>query len=275
MDQKTTEYQYVKGQMREHFGTLLSSFEKRSIEALNSDGWEIDIPYGSHSRELFDVKPAGTNANGTIIYFHAGYWQARDKSQFRFLASAFNVLGWHFALVNYPLCPEVSIADIVNSAMRSVQSIDKYQRDHHRDGHLVLCGHSAGAHLAVELALRKDQLPTPSVAGVIAISGIFELQPLITTTLNERLKLDLIKAQAYSPFFRVSKALAPALFIVGESETLAFHMQSQEMALQWKMHGNSSDFQLVQDADHFLILEKIMGKAGAFNNFCNEFLLRG
>ena len=260
--------------MREHFVTLLSSFEKRSIEALNSDGWEIDVPYGSHARELFDVKPAGANARGTIIYFHAGYWQARDKSQFRFLASAFNDLGWHFALVNYPLCPEVSIADIVNSAMRSVQSIDKHQRAHHRDGQVVLCGHSAGAHLAVELALRKDQLPTPSVAGVIAISGIFELQPLITTTLNERLKLDRIKAQAYSPLFRVSKALAPALFIVGESETLAFHMQSQEMALQWKIHGNSSEFQLVQDADHFLILEKMMGKAGVFNNFCNEFLLR-
>jgi arylformamidase len=158
--------------------------------------------------------------------------------------------------------------------MRSVQSIDKHQRAHHRDGQVVLCGHSAGAHLAVELALRKDQLPTPSVAGVIAISGIFELQPLITTTLNERLKLDRIKAQAYSPLFRVSKALAPALFIVGESETLAFHMQSQEMALQWKIHGNSSEFQLIQDADHFLVLEKMMGKAGFFNNFCNEFLLR-
>jgi hypothetical protein len=51
-------------------------------------------------------------------------------------------------------------------------------------------------------------------------------------------------------------------------------MQSQEMALQWKIHGNSSDFQSIQGADHFLILEKMMGKAGVLNNFCNEFLLR-
>lgn len=257
MDQKTPEFQYVKGQMREHFGSLLSSFDQRNVEALALPGWELDVPYGGHTREVLDIRPAGPEALGTVVYFHAGYWQSRDKSQFRFLAPAFNTLGWHMALVNYPLCPDVTVAGIVESALRSLQKVVHHQRQRKRAGPLVLFGHSAGAHLAVELALLTDHPSPLPIVGVVAISGVFDLQPLVHTSLNERLKLDASSAKDCSPLFRARKGLAPAVFIVGETETAAFHIQSQDMARQWQIQGGDARMQAVAGADHFSVLEHI------------------
>lgn len=262
MDHTTPEFQYVKGQMRDHFGALLSSFEQHNGTALAEPGWEIDLPYGAHKREIFDVRPAGSDALGTMVYFHAGYWQSRDKSQFRFLAPAFNALGWHMALVNYPLCPDVTVADIVTTAFKSLQQIAHHQWQHGRLGPLVLCGHSAGAHLAVELAMQAEQLSPLSIAGVVAISGVFDLQPLIRTSLNERLKLDEYSAKSCSPLFRARKGLAPAVFVVGATETPAFLMQSQDMAKQWHMQGNQAQMLEVPGADHFSVLEHIANSEG-------------
>jgi len=262
MDQHTPEFQYVKGQMREHFGALLSSFEQRNGTTLAEPGWEIDLPYGEHKREVFDLRPAGPDALGTVVYFHAGYWQSRDKSQFRFLAPAFNALGWHMALVNYPLCPDVTVADIVASAFKSLQQIAHHQRQHGRSGPMVLCGHSAGAHLAVEMALRAEQLSPLLIAGVVAISGVFDLHPLVQTSLNERLKLDENSAKSCSPLMRVRTGLAPAIFVVGATETPAFLKQSQDMAKQWQKQGNQAQMLEVAGADHFSVLEHIANSNG-------------
>lgn len=260
MDQNTAEFQYVKGQMHESFGELLTDFERRNAEAVSMPNWEFDRAYGSHPREVLDMRPADQDARGTLVYFHAGYWQSRDKSQFRFLAPALNELGWDTAWVNYPLCPEASVSSIVASAALAVRHVAAYQAERGRMGPIVLCGHSAGAHLAIELALQyaksESDLPLP-IAGVVAISGIFDLRPLTQTTLNQRLNLDMASAVANSPTQRVRPGLVPALFMVGETETPAFHQQSQEMARLWRLHGNTADFTSVAGYNHFSVLKSI------------------
>jgi arylformamidase len=263
MDTNSPQYQYVNGQMRAHFGALFAVLEEQNAQALNQAGWQLDVPYGAHPREVMDLLPASTNARGTVVYFHAGYWQSRDKSQFRFLAPGFQTMGWHTALVNYPLCPEVTVAQIVDSARRALSHVCQRQQDSGRAGPLVLCGHSAGAHLAIELALQlaAGQIDAP-VAGVVAISGVYDLQPLIGTTLNERLRLDAASALASSPTTRVPAGAAPALFVWGAAETPAFHEQSQHMARLWQQQGNRAECLAVEAADHFSVLEHVMRPDG-------------
>ena len=190
---------------------FLARFEARNAQALTMPGWELDLPYGRHAREVVDVHSSDTKALGTVVYFHAGYWQSRDKSQFRFLAPAFNAMGWDMALVNYPLCPDVRVADIVASAAQALQKIATHQTERGRTGPIVLCGHSAGAHLAIELALQQVSATAPlPISGVVAISGVYDLQPLLDTTLNTRLQLDANSARACSPTHRVRPGATPA-----------------------------------------------------------------
>lgn len=263
MHTDTAEFQYVTGQMRESFGDLLARFEARNAQALAMPGWALDLPYGAHAREVVDVRPSNAKALGTVVYFHAGYWQSRDKSQFRFLAPAFNAMGWDMALVNYPLCPEVSVAGIVASAAQALQKVATHQSERGRPSPIVLCGHSAGAHLATELALQQASAAAPlPIAGVVAISGVYDLQPLLDTTLNTRLKLDAESAQACSPTHRVRPGAAPALFVWGDTETPAFHAQSQDMARLWQLQGNVAQCLAVAQADHFSVLECVTAPDG-------------
>lgn len=263
MHPNTAEFQYATGQMRESFVELLARFEARNAQALTMPGWALDLPYGQHAREVVDVHSSDARALGTVVYFHAGYWQSRDKSQFRFLAPAFNAMGWDMALVNYPLCPEVSVADIVTSAAQALQKVAALQSERGRTGPIVLCGHSAGAHLAIELALQQAAATAPlPIAGVVAISGVYDLQPLLDTTLNTRLNLDTDSAKDCSPTHRVRPGAAPALFVWGDAETPAFHAQSQDMARLWRLQGNVAQCSAVAYADHFSMLEFVTAPDG-------------
>ena len=110
-----SEHQYVTGQFRPTFPALLADFAARSAAAVATAGCELDLRYGAAERQTFDFFAARGSCRGTLLYFHAGYWQSRDKADFRFIAPAFNDSGLNVALVNYPLCPEVSLAELVQA----------------------------------------------------------------------------------------------------------------------------------------------------------------
>ena len=262
MDVSLPEFQYLTGQMRDSFAALFQDFEQRNAHALRLPGWTLDVPYGDHPREVFDWRPADVGSRGTLLYWHAGYWQTRDKAQFRFLAPRLNALGWDVALINYPLCPEVSVASIVESARRALNMVVTRQAASRVHGPMVLCGHSAGAHLAVEVALQAASSGAVRIAGVIGISGVFDLRPLVHTTLNARLQLDDATAEACSPCLQARAGVAPALFVLGETETQAFHAQTQAMAEAWQSQGNATQVVSVAGADHFSVLDHLVDATG-------------
>jgi arylformamidase len=130
-----------------------------------------------------------------------------------------------------------------------------------RSPELIAAGHSAGAHLAVELALtdwRGLGLGLNPVSAVIGLSGVYDLAPLIATPLNEKLKLDADAARAASPVARVKPGMPRALFAVGGAETDAFLRQNEAMASAWADAGNPSRALVIEGADHFSLLSELM-----------------
>ncbi|MET4575941.1 alpha/beta hydrolase [Ottowia thiooxydans] len=262
------EYEYVTGQMRASFPALLEEFRAASAAAQVLDGWVWDVKYGEHPRETFDFRAAQGSSRGTLIYLHAGYWQSRDKSQFRFLVPALNEAGFNVALANYPLCPEVSVQDIILSVCHlppAVRSLTKSARQKP----LIVAGHSAGGHLAVEIACRPDM--AGSVDGVLAISGIYDLTGLIGTSLNRNLRLDEETARAASPLRRVPDHVPAAVFVVGGGETTAFKQQNQAMADAWRAAGDCRDAVSAQD-DHFMVLRSFGHSVGLLRTMLMGFL---
>lgn len=250
------QFQYVHGQSRPGFASLLAEYEAQSLAAVAAGHCTLDQRYGPSERQTFDFFSARGRARGTLAYFHAGYWQSRDKSTFRFIAPAFADRGLNVALVNYPLCPSVSLPALVVAASACVPAIHRLVAGAGAGPlPLILAGHSAGAHIAVELALKDEQAPTlRAIDGVIAMSGIFDLAPLLQTSLNDNLRLDAASAAACSPLHRVRAHAAPMRVVVGEEETPAFIDQSRRLHEAWTGAGNCSALHVAPRADHFSLL---------------------
>ena len=240
--------EYMTGQLRPGHATLLPGFTARSALTLATLPHDRDVRYGAHERCRFDIFPAGPGAP-MVAFFHAGYWQGRDKDMFLFLAEPFVHAGIGWAAVNYPICPDVSFDTLVDAAKAAMPAV----RAHAGPSHLVAAGHSAGGHIATELGL------SGLADAVVALSGVYDLTPLLETPLNDALRLGSASAHRHSPLFRAGSADRPACFIVGGDETDAFQSQTAQMQAGWP----GSTAVIGPGADHFTLLDQLADERSA------------
>lgn len=259
------QFEYIDGQLRPSHPALFEHFAAQNDRAVEHGQPTLDRAYGPHSRQTLDLFRAPGQRKAVVAYFHAGYWQSRDKSGFRFLAPPLAADGFDVALINYPLSPQMGVSEIVAAASASIASLAGLTDN----APLILVGHSAGAHIAVELGMHARA--SCKVAGIMSISGVFDLAPLIHTSVNERLGLDAAIARAASPLHRVAEDAPPALFAVGALETQAFRDQTAAMSTAWSAAGNKSRQITVPHADHFSILTELSHEDGALRAAMRDF----
>lgn len=255
---------YLTDQARPSWPGLIAHFGAESQRVLAGPGVMRDVAYGGHRRQVYDLVPGPETPRAVALYLHAGYWQSRDKADFAFLAPTFGRLGCATIVANYPLAPEMGVAAITEATRAVVPAILE------RFGPLpiIAVGHSAGAHLAVELAMTDwagRDLPARPVAAVVGLSGVYDLAPLTLTSLNVRLGLNAATARAASPVRRVGPRGVPGLFAVGGGETTAFHDQSRRMSAAWHDAGHRGTLEIVGEADHFSLLAELADPASRLN----------
>jgi arylformamidase len=196
----------------------------------------LDIRYGSGPKQTIDLFPSA-NARGALLFIHGGYWRALDKADHSFVAPPLVASDIGVAVLNYDLCPDVGIARIVDECREAVSWL---RREGARFGlatqRLVVSGHSAGAHLAAMLVAtdwRARGLPVDAIAGAVAISGVFDLEPLVEVSFNSDLKLDAGRAYLVSPIHLQPRAPVPVLIAAGAEETSEFTRQSWLLWERW------------------------------------------
>ena len=193
-----------------------------------SDAVITTVRYGRTSTQTVDVAvPAGTPAPPLLVYFHGGYWQELSKLESRFAAVDCIERGWAFATVDYTLAPSADLAAIVAECGASLQAVRREAASlGFDDSRVFLSGSSAGAHLAAMVAIEAEQ----PVRGAILVSGVFELEPLIGTSINDALGLDSSTARHLSPLHRPLDRFPQALLVYGDNETAEFKAQSHVFA---------------------------------------------
>lgn len=259
------QFEYIDGQLRPSQAALFEHYAAESDRAVSTGQPELDLAYGPHPRQRLDLFRTDQPRRGVVAYFHAGYWQSRDKSGFRFLAPPLTADGFDVALINYPLSPELGVMDIVAAAAAALPVLAELTDQ----APLILVGHSAGAQIAVELAMSAARVSAP-IAGIVSISGVFDLEPLLDTSVNAKLGLDTASARAASPIHRVRPGAPRTLFAVGALETPAFQGQTARMAQAWADAGNGASELTVPDADHFSILTELRREDGALRAAIGE-----
>lgn len=223
---------------------------KADAEAARAAHPPVALPYGSGERAIMDLFEAGPDAP-VAVFIHGGYWQALDRSWFSWVAPALLKHGVSLAVPSYDLCPDVRLGKIVSQMRDAVELIRA--RTARRP---VVFGHSAGGHLAACM------LSEGRASAAVAISGLFDLEPLIPTSLNAALRLDGREAAALSPVhWPVPNGSTPGGTVldcvVGGDETAEFVRQSRDMADLWGGKGVETRFEALSGLNHFTVLDPL------------------
>lgn len=226
---------------------------------------ELEKPYGSKPRQRFDLyRPKGAGPTAPlVVYIHGGYWQRGERRDNGFVARELNRRGVAVAIAGYTLAPEVGVLDIVAELRLCLKAVWEATKQHP-----LVVGHSAGGHLAAAMVAtdwsKVAGVPADLVRAGYAISGVFDLEPLITTSINAPLKLDAPKAKAASPPAWPPPPKERALVAaVGGDESQELIRQSLALTAAWSRAGVKAECTIVPGANHFTVLEHLVDPESA------------
>ncbi|MBN8963781.1 MAG: alpha/beta hydrolase, partial [Rhizobiales bacterium] len=191
---------------------------------------EIGLRYGPGARQTIDLfKPHGDDGP-LAMFIHGGYWRSFDPSSFSQMARGMNGRGITVAVPGYDLCPHVSIAEII--AQMQAAGLFLWRRFKRR---IMVSGHSAGGHLAACMIATNwkgldADAPADLVPTAYAISGLFDLAPLVHVSRNADFKLDDAEARRVSPLFWLAPRDRVLDAVVGGQESSEFLRQSRIIA---------------------------------------------
>jgi arylformamidase len=226
--------------------------DARSYRAINPP---LRIPYGPSERQFIDFFHAADagHAAATVVFIHGGYWQNLDPSFFSHMARGPNGRGLNVAVAGYDLCPKVRVADIVEELRAACRELARLETK------LVVAGHSAGGHLAACMLATNwpavdEKLPRDFVCAAYAISGLFDLKPLVPTSVNNALGMDAREAELSSPLLWPPPAGLSLDAVVGGNESGEYLRQSRSIVERWAAAGVRARYEAVPGANHFTVI---------------------
>ena len=254
----------------EHPRLLAHWAEASSLTRANSP-CQLDLRYGEGPFESLDLFAAPRPGAPVLVFIHGGYWRSLDKSDFSFIAPAFNAAGAMVVVPNYALCPAVSVEQITWQMLHALQWVWRHAAEHRCDPQrIVVAGHSAGAHLAAMMLSCRwkqvaDDLPAQVVSGAMAISGVYDLEPLRHVAfLQPDLQLSPASVKRLSPaFFPRPKGKLYAA--VGAAESQEFLRQNQLIRDVWGPTAVPV-CETIARRNHFDVLESMVDPAGRLHD---------
>ncbi|XP_045599818.1 kynurenine formamidase [Procambarus clarkii] len=245
---------------------------ERSHAARTSVTHRRNIAYGHGPRAVLDVYGEDLPPeSGVLVYVHGGYWQELDKDVSSYVVQPLHHHGVVTVVVGYDLAPQVTVEMIVKEVRTAVAWACRLANGR-GSRCVVLAGWSAGAQLviqaltAVETTRESEITPyTDIIRGVVCLSGVFDLRPLVSTYVNDPLQLTESTAWQLSPLASVGVlgrawARLRVLVAVGQHDSPEFKRQSAEFCQECVTSGLRAEYLEVDFADHFSIVEDLADK---------------
>jgi acetyl esterase/lipase len=235
---------------------LLADFDARSARMRRERGTALDLRYGAAPRNRIDYF-AGAKGAPLLVFIHGGYWQMRAKETFSFLAEGPLAHGIHVACIGYTLAPDISLQGIAGEVRAALAWLAAHAAGYGADaGRIYVSGWSAGGHLT---ALCMDE---PAVRGGLAISGIYDLEPIRLCYLNGKLGLREEDVETLSPLRRMQTSTAPMMLACGGAELPELQRQSTDYAAARERAGLHVRLRRIEGCNHFTILEELARPTG-------------
>ncbi len=248
-----------------HWPRLLERWVADAADARARLPARLDIPYGPdacHTFDLFEPKGRSRVPHPLLVFIHGGYWRSLSKREFSWVAAPFVARQVKVAIVDYGLAPAYPLEAIVQHNLDAVAWMHAHARELGiADDRIVVAGHSAGGHLAaMMLAARWPEvdatLPERTVRAAVAVSGLFDLEPIRHTPyLNADLQLTLDRVAPLSPLYMAPATGSPLVTAVGGDESEEFLRHTREIGLAWS--GVLREDVPLPGDDHFTAVEKL------------------
>lgn len=236
----------------------LATWRNRSAALREQPQVRLDIRYGAAPRALLDYFHCGAVAAPLFVFLHGGYWQRNSRDMFSFVAAGALAHGIDVAVVGYTLAPEATLDGILGEAASALDMLQARQAEFGFDaGRIILGGWSAGGHLAAALLARGG------LYGGLAISGIFDLEPIALCELNDKLSLDADAVERLSPQRRLVPGQPPLRLVVGGDELPEIKRQSADYVAAANAAGLPVTMRQLDGLNHFSILDELYRPDGA------------
>ncbi len=273
-DPEWLDRQYNNRALVPEHGMHLSRWAEWSARARQRPGVITDVAYGLSPDERLDLflptprrrKPAGLAP--VLVFIHGGYWRSLDKSDHSFVAPAFTDRGVLVVVVNYSLCPAVTVPDITMQMVKALAWVRRHIAAHGGDpSRVTVAGHSAGGHLAAMLMCTQwpryaADLPPAWIRNALSISGLFDLEPMRHAPfIRDALRLTPAQVRKASPAF-LPAPVVPAergvvACVVGADESGEFQRQNRLLRKHWGREAVPV-CEALPGLNHFSVLEALV-----------------
>ncbi len=263
MDRAALDAAYNNSAAVANSGEFMAAFRVRGDRLRAEMPRNLDLRYADAPRNRIDYFPA-TARGPVLIFIHGGFWQMRAKEDFAALARGLLPHGVHVAMTGYTLAPDLRLSGIVDEIRAAIRWLVPKVASLGGDAdRIYLGGWSAGAHLT---AVALDE---PAVRGGLAISGIYDLEPMRHCYINDKLQLDRAEVERLSPLRHVDIP-KPLLLAYGDAELPEMQRQTEEYAKARKRAKLPGRMVTLPRHNHFTILEELADPAGALALLAKE-----
>jgi arylformamidase len=247
---------------------IVAGWEKRSAEMRSRHSGHLDLRYGPRERNRIDFLKAAPNAP-TLVFIHGGYWQTRAKEVFTVMAEGPMAHGINVALIGYTLAPEATLDEIVAEIHAGIDFLAEQLPALGGDAsRIVVSGWSAGGHLTA-MALSHAR-----VKAGMAISGIYDLEPIRHSYLNVKLQLNEVMSRRNSPVMQPGGAMKPLSLVAGAAELPLLRKQTADFAGHRAKYGLPVTYEEIPGANHFTIMDELMSPTGRVTTLIRQLLER-
>jgi arylformamidase len=252
MDRATLDAAYNNSAAVTDSGEWLADWRVRSGASRALPGAQLDVPYGDRERARFDYFSCGKPGAPLFVFIHGGYWHRNAKEIFSFVSEGPRAHGIDVAVLGYTLAPAARLSGIVGEVQAALTYLGAHAGRFGFDpDRIYVGGWSAGGHLAAVAA------GWPNVRGALVISGIFDLEPIALSYINDPLRLDRDEIENYSPLHLLRPGAAPQSVTVGGNELTELRRQSAAYAEAAGKLGLPVKLRVLPGHHHFSMLDEL------------------
>jgi len=247
---------------------IVADWDRRSAEMRTRYSGHLDLRYGPRERNRIDFLKAVEGAP-TLLFIHGGYWQTRAKETFAVSAGGPMAHGINVALIGYTLAPDATLDEIVAEIHAGLDFLAAQLPVLGADpDRIVVSGWSAGGHLT------SMALSHPHVKAGMAISGIYDLEPIRHSYLNVKLGLDEATSRRNSPMMQAGGVGKPLSLVVGNAELPLLRKQTADFAGHRAKYGLPVTYEEIPDANHFSIMDELASPTGRITTLIRQLFER-